>query len=379
MLTAILLTALPALGYAFLMLLYRAGWRKQPVFYASPAVPRTHISVVIPARNEAANIGACIDSLLAQDYPRELLEVIVVDDHSDDDTAVIVERYAAPLVRCLKLADHLQAGENVWAFKKKALATGIAHSNGALIVTTDADCVADTNWLLTMAAAYELQQAVMLVAPVDFAGGGKVVELFQSIDFMSMQGITAAAHALHLGNMSNGANLAFEREAFDAVGGYAGIDHLASGDDYLLMLKMQERYPGRIGYVKSKDAIVRTAPQPDWGSFFQQRIRWASKSGKYKDHRLTAILALVYLYNVSFLVLLIAAFCCPGLWVLLLASLLLKTAAELCYLFPVARFFGKEMQLRYFFFLQPLHIAYIILAGFLGMIGTYRWKDRKLR
>lgn len=379
MLTTILLTGFLALSYGFLMLLYRRGWKRQPVFHASRTTPRTCISVIIPARNEAANIGACIDSLLAQDYPRELLEVIVVDDHSDDGTAAVVERYAAPGLHCLRLADHLQPGETVRAFKKKALSVGIAHSSGTLIVTTDADCSADTGWLHTIAAAYEAQQPVMLVAPVDFTCKGNVVELLQSIDFMSMQGITAAAHALRLGNMSNGANLAFERRAFDAVGGYSGIDHLASGDDYLLMLKMQEHYPGRIAYVKSPEAIVRTAPQPDWRGFFQQRIRWASKSGKYKDHRLTAILVLVYVYNFSFLVLLVCGLLHPALYGVLLASLLLKTGTELCYLFPVTRFFGKERQLRYFLFLQPLHVAYIILAGFLGMIGTYQWKDRKLR
>lgn len=368
-----------ALAYAVLMLLYRSGWQRQPLFRAGAVPGDTKVSVIVPARNEAPNIGACIDSILAQDYPPVLLEVIVIDDHSTDATAAIVNGYDDPRVRCLSLAEYLQPGERLHAYKKKALGIGIARSSGQLIVTTDADCTAGTAWLKTLAACYEQENPVMIAAPVDFSSGNRVVELLQSIDFMSMQGITAAAHALQLGHMGNGANLAFARDAFEAVGGYAGTDHLASGDDYLLLLKMQQQFPGRIAYVKSEAAIVRTAPQPDWSSFLQQRIRWASKSGKYNDHRLTAILVLVYGYNLSFAVLLVAAFFSPLAAAALAGSFVLKTASELYYLFPVARFFGKAKQLCFFVFLQPLHILYIILAGFLGMIGTYRWKGRNVR
>jgi len=66
------------------------------------------------------------------------------------------------------------------------------------------------------------------------------LQIFQLTDFMSMQGITAAARNLKLGNMSNGANLAFSRAAYERVGGYEGVDHMASGDDYLLMMKLNK-------------------------------------------------------------------------------------------------------------------------------------------
>jgi cellulose synthase/poly-beta-1,6-N-acetylglucosamine synthase-like glycosyltransferase len=376
----VLICLLITLGYVLLMIAYCKGWANKKDFVLPPNYePCTFISVIIPARNEQKNIGACIESILAQKYPAYLFEIIVVNDHSEDNTAKVVDAYAGNNVRCLNLSDYLDADTKTIAYKKAALAAGIAQSKGTLIVTTDADCIAPNSWLLHIAAIYEQEMATMVVAPVIYTSDHSLVQVFQLIDFMSMQGITAAAHSLKLGNMSNGANLAFRKATYELVEGYSGIDHLASGDDLLLMMKLNKSSPGGISYLKSAKAIVSTAPQPDWRSFFQQRIRWASKSGKYNDGRLTAILLLVYLFNCAFLVLAIAGFFSPALFYLLAGILAVKIIAEYIFLVPVARFFGEEWVLRYFFFLQPLHISYIVIAGFLGFIGGYKWKGRSVK
>ena len=199
------------------------------------------------------------------------------------------------------------------------------------------------------------------------------------IDFMTMQGITVAAQKLKLGNMCNGANLAFTKAAFYKVGGYNGIDHLATGDDYLLMVKLAQLPGNKITYLKTKEAIITTQPQANWQSLLQQRIRWASKSGKYKDNRLTAILLLVYLFNFSFLVLAIAVFYDAQFLKFLGYILLLKICVEYVFILPVARFYKQTKALWYFPILQPLHIAYIIIAGFLGFKGSYEWKGREVK
>lgn len=365
-------------AYALLMLAYSIGWFRQADFILpSPDyIPVTQISVIIPARNEQFSIGNCIESVLAQKYPEELFEIIVVDDHSEDATAAVVNEYAAKNVRCISLAEYIGENNTLNSYKKAALAAGIAQAKGELIVTTDADCVAPNSWLLHIAANYEQRSPVMIVAPVMYSFKHRLLHIFQVIDFMSMQGITAAAHALGLGNMSNGANLAFSKAAYQEVGGYDGISQLASGDDYLLMMKMAKQFPGRIAYLRSVNAVVSTPPQPDIRSFLQQRIRWASKSGKYNDMRLTLILMLVYLYNLSFLILFIAGIGDNYLWHVGLMMLVVKIIAEYIFLFPVARFFRTTWILRYFPFLQPLHILYIIAAGFMGFMGGYSWKGR---
>ena len=361
------------------MVVYRVGWQKQRPFRGGMSVSSTKISVIVPARNEEKNIEACIRSILSQDYPKELLEVIVVDDHSTDKTADIIRSYAEQGIQYVNLEEHLPEGPVVNAYKKRALAVGIGKSKGELIVTTDADCTAGISWLSFIADKYEQDKPEMIAAPVCLTDNGSLVEVFQAMDFMSMQGITVASLQLGMGNMCNGANLAFTRHAYDTVGGYDGIDHIASGDDFLLMMKISKAFPGKISYLQSGQAIVSTPPQPDWTSFFNQRIRWASKSGKYDDKRMTLVLAFVYLFNCSFLLVLISALFNSAMWNVLIVMLLVKTLSEYIYLVPVSRFYNKQKWLWMFPILQPLHIAYVISAGFLGGIGVYSWKGRKVK
>lgn len=380
MTVVVYISFLLAVSYVALMVLYRAGWQRQHAFKLQPGYqPQTKISVIVPARNEETHIGACIESLLAQDYPPDLLEIIVVDDHSTDATAKIIQSFAAANLHYIDLQKHKDADHKVVAYKKLALATGIAHADGELIVTTDADCTAGPQWLKNIAAIYERDKSVIVVAPVDFACDCSTVELFQSLDFMSMQGITTATLQLKLGNMCNGANLAFQHAAYEKVDGYKGVDHIASGDDYLLMMKLNKAYPGAVSYLKSTEAIVYTPPQPDWKGFLQQRIRWASKSGKYDDRKMTSVLMLVYLFNLSFIAMLIVALFDNSYFVHLAAIFGAKVIVELVYLYPVAGFFAKRKQLWIFPLLQPLHIAYIIVAGLLGFAGKYQWKGREVQ
>ena len=359
--------------YAGLMVAYRRGWDRTPVFkIPENFIPKTRIAVIIPARNEEDAISACLQSLLAQDYPKDFLQILVVDDHSDDGTATIVENLGVPVIRMAAFPQ--PEGQ---AFKKYALQKGIeAATDAELIITTDADCTAGPQWLKTVAAFYEKEKPAAIVAPVRFTPSADWLDIFQTLDFASMQGITAAVNTLGIGTMANGANLAFSRKSFEAVGGYEGTTHLATGDDYLLIHKMQAAFPGKIKYLKAREAIVSTAPQPDMLSFFQQRIRWASKSGKYKDTPLTAQLLLVYAVNLALLVAFFVAFTPALSWGAFLFLLAAKAAAEFYFLDPVLRYYRLSHLSLYFLLLQPLHICYIVLAGFLGFMGKYEWKAR---
>lgn len=381
--TLIIISAILFLAYTLLMLVYALGWHragKHPA--AADRGPKPGISIIIPARDEAANIGACLRSILEQPYPAGMLEILVIDDFSSDDTAAI----AASLLgsgrgRVLRLDQYLSKTERLNSYKKKALELAIGEALGEWIVTTDADCIAPPDWLATLSNAMQQDNLQFLAAPVSFTAPGRrgILYYFQSLDFMTMQGITAASAALKLGNMCNGANLAFRKAAYTAVDGYKGIDHIASGDDMMLMYKIQQRYPKGIGYLKAAAATVATPAQPGWRSFLNQRIRWSSKADKYDDKKLTLILALVYFFNCSFVVLVVAGFFNSHFWLWLLGLLGAKTLVELLFLVPVASFYRKRKELLWFPLLQPLHILYIILAGFLGKFGSYQWKGRKVK
>jgi cellulose synthase/poly-beta-1,6-N-acetylglucosamine synthase-like glycosyltransferase len=198
------------------------------------------------------------------------------------------------------------------------------------------------------------------------------------MDFMVLQGITGASVYKKLHSMCNGANLAYERKVFYEVNGFAGIDNIASGDDMLLMHKIAKKYPNRIQYLKSPDTIVSTQPMTTWSSFFNQRIRWASKATHYDDKTIFWVLLLVYLFNLSFLVLLIAGFWDHSCWLYFLIAWLLKTIVELPFFYSIANFFYKQWTVKLFIFFQPIHILYTIISGLLGQFGKYEWKGRRV-
>lgn len=366
--------------YAVLFILFRQWWNQVPLFLGevhSKDIPCTRISVIIPARNEETNIGACLQSILQQNYPAALLEIIVVDDHSTDKTAAIVQSFRSPLIHLISLTDD---SDGSWRSPKKyAIETGIKKALGQLIVTTDADCVCEPGWLTDIEQYYRISGKKFIAAPVKINSGHSLLSRFQSLDFLTMQGITAAVVYKQFMNMCNGANLAYEKAVFFEVGGFSGIDTIASGDDMLLMHKVARRYPGCTGYLKSKEAIVTTAPALTWKDFIQQRIRWASKATNYKEPTIFLVLLLVYLTNFSIFVLLVLSFLQYHYFLYFLAILFIKFMAELIFVRGIAEFFNQQRLLIYLLVLQPVHIMYIIVSGFFGQFRTYQWKGRKLK
>ena len=376
--------------YALLIIYYAFSWYGIPLFsvnYTSEnegaihllhPIRRCKISIIIPARNEAANIKDCLDSICSNCYPRELFEVLVIDDHSTDDTAVIIKNYPVENVRLISLQEYTKSN-TLNSYKKKAIEIAVQHASGELIITTDADCIAPPNWLKTIDVFYQQTGAVLIVMPVKFNQHNTFISIFQSLDFMTLQGITGASVYKKMHSMCNGANLAYTKKAFEEVGGFAGIDGIASGDDMLLMHKIFSRYPDKVCYLKSRDVIVQTQPAASLKDFINQRIRWASKADKYDDKRIFAVLLLVYLFNVWLLALAIASFFYSPLLSTILILLIAKTVVELFFLFPVADFFSSKLLLFYFPFAQPFHICYTVVAGWLGKFGTYQWKGRQVK
>lgn len=385
----IIISLLLFTAYLLLIIFYTVSWKQMPEFVPVSIQlseeDSIKISIIIPARNEANNIKACLDSINAQSYPGHLFEVLVIDDHSTDDTAAIVKNYPAKKIQLISLKDYLQSGA-INSYKKKAIEIAVAQATGELIITTDADCIVPKKWLQTVADFYKQTHAAFIVMPVALLPvtqsdglGTKLLTIFQSLDFMVLQGITGASVYKKAHSMCNGANLAYTKKVFEAVGGFKGIDHIASGDDMLLMHKVFSLYPDRVLYIKSPEVIVQTQAASTLKAFINQRIRWASKADKYDDTRIFAVLLLVYFFNCWLLVLLIATLFFPTLIYCLLLLLAAKTLVELIFLFPVATFFSNSKLLFYFPFAQPIHILYTIVAGWLGKFGKYSWKGREVK
>ncbi|MFT4203835.1 MAG: glycosyltransferase [Chitinophagaceae bacterium] len=371
------------LGYVVLLLQYRRWFVQLKEFQVPDAVSTGDIrfSIVVPARDEAQNIAPCLQSILANDYPWAQYEIIVIDDFSTDETPDIVRDFGKKYlnVRLLHMSELIPNAAQLNSYKKKAIELAIGKASGDWIVTTDADCTVGKKWLTTFAQYIVQTENVFVAAPVKFSNDGSLISIFQGLDFLSLQGITAASVSAGFHSMCNGANLCYKKTAFYAVEGFKGVDLLASGDDMFLMHKISKAFPGKIGYLFSQDAIVSTLPMPDVYSFLNQRIRWASKADSYQDKKIMAILAGVYLFNVLLLVALLLCFFYPKFILTWLAFMATKIVFEMFFLLPVADFYKIRPLLLYFPLMEFPHIVYTVLAGFLGKFGKYQWKGRRIR
>ena len=119
----LLIVILLFICYSAFIFYYWQSWKSIPDYISSNQRAQTKISVIIPARNEEENISKLLKALNDQSYPKEFFEVIVVDDHSTDNTAAIVKEFYP--VKLLTLKD-----DNINSYKKKAIETGVATATG---------------------------------------------------------------------------------------------------------------------------------------------------------------------------------------------------------------------------------------------------------
>ena len=362
--------------YVLVMLYLITGWArlKRPPARSSAAF-KTKVTVLIAARNEEDKIALTINDLLAQDYPKHLTEIIIVDDHSTDRTSEIIAGYASQGVKLMQLKEDKPLN----SYKKKAIATAIGLSTGDFMVATDADCRMGPKWLSSIINYYESGDLVMISSPVTYFEERSLFERLQTLEFSYLVAIGASYIGNNYASTCNGANFAYRKDVFYEVGGFKGIDDLASGDDELLLQKVAQKYQSRIGFLKSRDAIVYTHAKHTLKEFLNQRRRWASKSTKYKDKRIVALAVGIWLFNV---LLLANAFLCilgAHFFKLFLLQLSTKIIFETAFLLPVNSFFKRPWRVGLLLILSPIHILYMFYVGIIGNTRKYVWKGRTVR
>ena len=343
-------TILLLILYAFQIRKFEKGWDMLPRFTAQH---KAGVSVVVAARNEAENIEELLKDLSQQTHDN--LEVIVVDDHSADDTAKIVASF--PNVILLNAS---QEG------KKAAIAEAVEAAKHSIILTTDADCRLSTAWVEKMIAPFINEHVSLVVGPVAFHEEVSDFEKAQSLEFMSLITSGAGAIGAQQAFMCNGANLAFRKANYAAVN-----TDKASGDDVFL-LHHAKKNGSEIVFVKEYEAIVTTAPKPDFNSLLQQRKRWAAKSSDYHDKDAKRISWLVFLSNLCLLLLIFS-----GTWREVLIAFVLKAIIDYSLLKKAVAFFQKEDIFRYFYPLQILYPFYIVYVAVASQMGGFEWKGRK--
>jgi len=361
--------------YVVLIVQLILGYNKVKSFKTMAALaPKTAFTIIVPFRNEAKNLPKLLASFAKLNYPHELIEIIMVDDFSTDLSERICIRWRmehdtidTTLLENLRLSD---------SPKKDAIARAIPIVKHNWIITTDADCTVPKNWLLTIDEYIQQHQPEMIIGAVTYKTKNNWFHQFQQLDLLSLQGTTIGSFGLGKPFMCNGANFAYTKKFFMALDGFNGNQNRASGDDVFLLQKAVKHSPEKVHYLKHPQNIVKTKPENDLFDFFQQRVRWASKTTGYQSAYAKLLAVVVLLMNLGLVV---------GLWFVICGCL--ETSIWLGvfsakYLVDYVLLYKANRYLRKGRWLLPIASAavypiYSSLIGLYSLFGRFSWKGRK--
>lgn len=338
-------------------------------------IPEQFVTVIIPFRNESDNILISLNSVACQNYPQEKFEVIYVNDSSTDDSYEKILNAEKPgNIRVISLSEF----SITKAFKKKVISYGIEHSQGEIIVTTDADCSHNKNWLRELISVFDSSTG-FISGPVGFIERGGLFSKIQSLEFAGL--VLSGAGLIGIGKpiICNGANLAFRKSVYNELHGYNDQMHLSSGEDELLMQKIAAETNYSVKFCWDKDAVVFTRPNKNIHDFFQQRKRWASKGLFYKNGFLIIRLILIYLFYLSIIAQVFLSIFFSKLFLIsLMLCLIPKFFLEYKILSKGIGFLFKPDLMKYFLISEIFQIFCLTIAGISGLFGNFKWKERKL-
>ncbi|MBC5774951.1 glycosyltransferase [Pontibacter sp. KCTC 32443] len=373
----ILVVMVSLVAYSWVILRRWAAWAKLPnVTVPAGWTPTTKLSVIIPVRNEATHILHLLQDFENQTYPKSLFEVIFVDDHSEDETLSIVEQFrhtSALTIKCVKLINYVK-----YSGKKAAVQKGVELAEGDVLVFTDGDCRVQPEWLQLFAYTYQAHQPLLISGPVSFKNTNSLLERMQLVEFASLIGIGGASIGLGKPNMCNGANLAYTKQAFEEVNGFAGNETIASGDDEFLLHKIHKQFPGKTFFLKHKNAVVYTEACKSISSFLSQRIRWASKWRAYQDLNVKLLALIVFMVNLLLFVVLLMAIVGKMPALVFIGAIIAKFAVDFLFLSRILEFLGRKKYIWYMLPLQLVYIPYVVVTAILGLSGRYTWKGRTI-
>jgi cellulose synthase/poly-beta-1,6-N-acetylglucosamine synthase-like glycosyltransferase len=360
--------------YVMLIIQLVLGFDKVKTFESTNLSPKTAFSIIVPFRNEEKNLPKLLQSVSKLNYPHKLIEIVLVDDFSTDSSERVCikwrldhEHLDTTLLENLRLSN---------SPKKDAIGRAVPIIKHDWIVTTDADCIVNKNWLLTLDNYIQQNNPEMIVGAVAYKTKNNWFHRFQQLDLLSLQGVTIGSFGIGKPFMCNGANFAYTKKLFQELDGFNGNDKIASGDDVFLLQKAVKNHLDKVHYLKNTQSIVKTKPENDLFKFFMQRVRWAGKTTGYQSGYAKLLAVIVLLMNVS----LVLGF---GLWMtnrfdwkLLLTAFLLKYAVDYLLLYKMNNYLLKGK------FILPLasSIIYPFYSGLVGvysLFGSFTWKGRK--
>lgn len=326
--------------------------------------------LLIPFRNEAEHLPRLLFNL--ENILHSSQEVVFIDDGSVDSSAAMVSDFLKK-----RNLSHWVLLKSAGAGKKAALTTGVHYSQAEIILTTDTDCLLPHDWVRRMTWSFQQSEIQLVAGPVMTIGESGFFTRFQQIEWGSILLVTRYLFAIGSPLMCSGANLAYRRSAFIAVGGYSGNEMYPSGDDEFLLKKIVQYFGVQsVNFFKNKEVLVRTQPAVSWSAFIQQRVRWAGKWRLHRSFGHTLSAALAFLLATVELATLLLLFGSISQKLTFLFFWGLKVLIERRVLGKVLADFHRSHPIYYYIGTSFLHPIYVIWVGIGAISGKYTWKGR---
>ncbi len=323
-------------------------------------------TVVVAARNEEKNIGECLKALDKLIYPKDKLEIIVINDHSTDKTDEIINDFIKDKPNFKKIIPSKQIGKVKG--KANAIANALEIAKGEIILTTDADCVVSPTWAKTIASYYT--KDVAMVCGYTNQKADTVFEGMQDVDFIYL--LAVASGAMNLGKPLSaiGNNMSYRKDVYFEVGGYEAIPFSVT-EDFKLLMAIHNLKKYKIIYPTDADALVTSAPCPDAKTLYWQKKRWGV-GGLDSDLAGFTAMATAWLTHLGIL---LAPFLVPQVAVYLIGF---KFISDYFFLYGVYRKLNLKLSIKYFLVFEIYFIFYVLVLPIL-LIFTKKvnWKGRK--
>ena len=364
------------LMYLLLIGSFAFGFERVKTFKLEKTPSKTRFSVIVPFRNEAGNLPALLTSIHALNYPKDLFEIIFVDDDSDDDSVELIEKSTTESHVYFKVVLNERKTNSP---KKDAITTAIKHATNDWIITTDADCVLPNHWLEGFDEFIQKNNTHCIVAPVTYIESNRFLNRFQLLDLLSLQGATMGGFGIKKPFLCNGAKFGYKKSLFIEVNGFDGNAQTASGDDVFLLEKAVKKHPKHVHYLKCEHSIVLTKAQPTWAELINQRKRWAAKTSAYDNWFGKCAGLMVLLENA--LVLALVLLLVLGVLNLrtLVFSLFIKCSIDFLLIYKSAVFFNQKSVLRHYLLGFMVYPVFSVYVACWSLFSSYQWKGRRFK
>ena len=373
-----MMTIIVCITFLYVLLIgsFIYGFERVEDFYFEDSKNKSTFSVIIPFRNEAENLSELLKSILKLKYPTSNFEIIFVNDASEDTSVKIIRKHLEGTNINFQIIQNQRISNSP---KKDAITMAIELAKNEWIVSTDADCLAPEFWLNCFSNFINKTHCSMIAAPVTYYNMQSFLDRFQTLDFLSLVGATIGGFGIKMPFLCNGANLAYKKDFFKILNGFEGNKEIASGDDVFLLQKAIEKHPYKVRFIKAKQAIVLTKPQPNFKSLKSQRVRWASKTTHYKNSfgKLTGLLVL--LMNATIISSLLLTAIGYLNFNFLLFIFLVKLLIDFILLAKTATFFNQKQLLKSYLFCALIYPFFCVYIAIISVFSSYKWKDRRHR